>query len=254
MKIKVVSINVYLGGRLWDNLTEFIIKEKPDVLLLQEVFNSSDENLPEYYRTFNELKKLGYAFGSFEIAFIYDDDNGFNPEGNAVLSIFPINSSEKFLLIDGDFKQNYKDIPENWPNLPRIAQHCRILAKQQEINVINVQGIWDLAGDNPSENRQKMINRIIEKTKGLKNVIIAGDTNANINNPVLNDLAKLYKAVFGKELTSTFNMKRKTNPGYATAAVDLMFVSNEINVISKKVPQVDISDHLPIVVELELPD
>ena len=252
MRIKVVSINVYVGGRIWHNLVDFIKSENPDILLLQEVFNGNNKSLPNYYRTYEEFKNLGFKSSAFEQAFVYEDENGLNPEGNAVFSNFEIISSEMFALNDAGFADSYKDIPENWPHLPRIAQLCKINVSEAEVNLVNVQGVWDLAGDDPSEARQKMISAILEKTNGLNNVIIAGDTNANINNPVLRNLEAVYKPVFGSDLKSTFNMKQKTNPGYATAAVDLMFVSPGIKVVAKEVPQVDISDHLPLVVELEI--
>ena len=252
MKIKVVSINVYVGGRIWHSLVDFIKSEKPDILLLQEVFNGNNKSLPNHYRTYEEFKNLGFKSSAFEQAFVYEDENGLNPEGNAVFSKFEIISSEMFALNDAEFAVSYKDIPENWPVLPRIAQLCKVDVSGTEVNIVNVQGVWDLAGDNPSEARQQMISAILDKTNGLNNVIIAGDTNANINNPLLRRLEVAYKPVFGSELKSTFNMKRKTNPGYATAAVDLMFVSQDIKVITKEVPQVDISDHLPLVVELEI--
>jgi endonuclease/exonuclease/phosphatase family metal-dependent hydrolase len=56
--------------------------------------------------------------------------------------------------------------------------------------------------------------------------------------------------VFGEELKTTFNMKHKDNPGYATAAVDMMFISPDIKVSEKACPEVDVSDHLPLVVQL----
>lgn len=253
MRIKLISINVYVGGKIWDNLVNFIKSEDPDILLLQEVFNGTNPTLPKNYRTYQEFKKLGFMSSSFEQAFIYEDERGLTPEGNAIFSKFEIADSKMYFLNPSDFAQCYKDIPENWPVLPRIAQQCEIIHEDQKINVVNVQGIWDLAGDNPSEAREKMISLILENTRDLKNVIIAGDTNANINNPVLNMLEEVYQPVFGAELKSTFNMLHKTNPGYATAAVDLMFISKDVQIISKAVPQVDVSDHLPVVVELELP-
>jgi endonuclease/exonuclease/phosphatase family metal-dependent hydrolase len=47
-------------------------------------------------------------------------------------------------------------------------------------------------------------------------------------------------------------MHRKDNPGYATAAVDMLFVSPGIKIIDRQCPDVDISDHLPVVATLEV--
>ena len=42
MKIKVLTLNVWHGGRLWDEMIEFLVKEDADLLLLQEVYNDTD--------------------------------------------------------------------------------------------------------------------------------------------------------------------------------------------------------------------
>ena len=47
-------------------------------------------------------------------------------------------------------------------------------------------------------------------------------------------------------------MKRKTDPGYAAAVVDMIFISKNIEVISHDCPQVDISDHLPLVCKFNI--
>ena len=93
---------------------------------------------------------------------------------------------------------------------------------------------------------------ILEQTKGYKNVIIAGDTNATPNNQAIKDLESKFTNVFKGELTTTFNMKHKTLPGYATAVVDAIFVSPNINVTSHYCPNIDVSDHLPLVAELNI--
>lgn len=85
-------------------------------------------------------------------------------------------------------------------------------------------------------------------------VILAGDTNAKPTNQAMRNLEKHFVSVFGDELTTTFNMKRKTNPGYATAAVDLMYISPDLEVIQKACLDVDVSDHLPLVVTLQPKD
>jgi len=58
--------------------------------------------------------------------------------------------------------------------------------------------------------------------------------------------------IFGNELKTSFNMRRKDNPGYATACVDMLFVSSDIKVMDKVCPDVDISDHLPLVATLRI--
>lgn len=48
-------------------------------------------------------------------------------------------------------------------------------------------------------------------------------------------------------------MRRKSNPGYATSVVDMIFTSPDIRVVSKSCPDVDLSDHFPLIATLEIP-
>jgi hypothetical protein len=46
MKIKVVCLNLWQGGNLFDGILKFLEAEDADILLLQEVYNASDPKLP----------------------------------------------------------------------------------------------------------------------------------------------------------------------------------------------------------------
>ena len=73
-------------------------------------------------------------------------------------------------------------------------------------------------------------------------------------NPGTESIAKIEKDlvnVFGNELQTTFNTKRKTLPIFSEIVVDMLFTSRDIRVLSKKCPLVDVSDHLPLVIEIE---
>jgi endonuclease/exonuclease/phosphatase (EEP) superfamily protein YafD len=97
-----------------------------------------------------------------------------------------------------------------------------------------------------------MSNVLIELVKNKERVILGGDTNAKPTNKSMINLENSLLSVFGNNLATTFNMSQKTDPGYATAAVDMLFISHEIKVISSECPQVNISDHLPLIATLEL--
>jgi endonuclease/exonuclease/phosphatase family metal-dependent hydrolase len=71
-------------------------------------------------------------------------------------------------------------------------------------------------------------------------------------NQAIKNIEKHLDSIFQGELKTTFNMKHKDNPGYATAAVDMMFVSSDMSVDYKSCPDVDVSDHLPLVAVLDI--
>lgn len=252
MKFKVISLNLWLGGKLMPKIIEFLNEQDADLLMLQEVYDSNDNNLSSQFNSYTFLKKrLNYEYGEYSQALIHDVDEGLIPNGNAILSKFPI-ISKKDVFLTKPAQSSYKDIQELFPYFPRLLQTATINIDDLELNIFNIHGVWDLDGDRNSQDRQNMKEIILNEAKNMKNIILAGDTNAKASNPALLELEPTLKSVFGQTLESTFNLKRKSNPGYASAAVDLMFVSPNINVISKEVPDVDISDHLPLVVTLEI--
>jgi endonuclease/exonuclease/phosphatase family metal-dependent hydrolase len=253
MKLKVMSLNIWHGGFLFDQVVEFIKQQDADILLLQEVYDGHGEEHDRRFRTmdvFNEI--LGYKDSDFVQAFVYAVPEGKFPHGNAIFSKFPITKRSHSFFMEPNGAEFYEDKPENWPILPSALQHVEIASPAGPLNVFNMHGVWDLDGDNYSDSRKHMRDVILEDTSGLENVILGGDTNAKASNQAMRDLEPQLKSVFGQEIQSTFNMRRKDNPGYATAAVDLMFVSPTMEVLSKSCPDVDISDHLPVIAELEI--
>lgn len=251
MTIKVISLNVWHGGRFLAEIIEFLGREKADVVLLQEAYES-EFTAEGRFRTVSVLQQaLGYEHSDFAQAFIQDDPVGLLPQGNAVLSRFPVTSRARHELSEST-RESYPDEPEFWPIEPRILQHVALAAPDGPLNVFNIHGVWDLDGDNFSEQRQHMRDVILSATHDLPNVILGGDSNAKSSNRAITELEPQLKSVFGTELPSTFNMRQKTNPGYATAAVDILFVSPNIQVLSKDCPVVNISDHLPLIAELNI--
>lgn len=254
MKLKVMSLNIWHGGVLWDQAVEFIKQQDADVLLLQEAYNGNDPDSEPRFRMMEEFKTiLDYEFSDFTEAIVYVTPEGAYPHGNAIFSKLPIKSkSFSYFIEPQPGRDTYEDTPENWPTLPSVLQHLELEAPVGTVDVFNMHGVWDLDGDNYSHNRQKMRDIIIRDTSGKKYAIVAGDSNAKASNQAMQEIEPQLKSVFGQDLNTTFNMRRKDNPGYASAAVDLMFVSPDITVLSKNCPKVDISDHLPIIAELEI--
>ncbi len=252
MQIKVVSLNLWWGGYLFPAILDFLQAEEPDIIMLQEVYNGSRPELDDRYRSVEVLSgRLDYPHSDFVQAFVHDSPAGLLPQGNAVFSKFPITGrSSRFITEPA--KASYKDLPEEWPVEPRVLQHVALDTPAGQVNVFNLHGIWDLAGDRYSPERQKMGQLIIEETSGKPNVILGGDSNASAGNPLMSELGRHLKNAFNPVPKSTFNMRRKDNPGYAAAAVDIMYVSPSVKVLSAACPDIDISDHLPLVVNLEL--
>jgi len=252
MTIKVVSLNMWFGGQLQDNIMAFLEAQAADIVLLQEVFNGEDPALAAQHRTMQVVReRLGLPYQNFAAEYRDNDQtNGKAQVGNAIFTRFPITSSAITAFIP--YTETYRDVPGNYHNCPYNLQHVALDTPAGEVNVYNMHGVWDLNGDNYSPLRQKMSAMVIDAIAGKQNVILAGDTNAKPTNKAMIAIEAHLKSVFGRELATTFNMRHKDNPGYATAAVDMMFVSSDIRVARHECPNVDVSDHLPLTATLEI--
>lgn len=280
MSLKVICLNLWAGGYIFPTIKEFLKSEKADILLLQEVYTEGDPSLPPNYRSLEVLKKefSDLPYFSFAPTFTnnlrYSDPQLWKTEvpfitvahfdkkliekvsrhkikqGNAIFSRFPLKEMST-VFYDVPYNPDYREIPEKFPYVSRNLQHVEITIDNQVFNIFNTQGIWGKDGlDN--ERRLKMSETIISQIKNKKNVILAGDFNVRPDTQTIGNIEKYLKNVFTDELTTTFNMKRKSNSGYADAVVDLILISPNLKIIDHRCPPVDISDHLPLVAVLEV--
>jgi endonuclease/exonuclease/phosphatase family metal-dependent hydrolase len=252
MELKVVCLNLWQGGNLFDNILDFLTKEDADILMLQEAYDSTDPATPINYHSIDVLReKLTYKYYDFAPAMLDIVPEGKVVSGNAIFSKYPLKPHEA-VFFSNPFRERVAHDPKEFPTTPRNLQHVTVVLPAREINLFNFQGVWDLDGDNYSEQRRKMSETIIESIKDKNNVILAGDTNAKPTNKAMTAIEEHLNSVFGNELTTSFNMLRKDNPGYANAVVDMMFVSKNIKIQKRSCPQIDISDHLPLITTLVL--
>ena len=91
---------------------------------------------------------------------------------------------------------------------------------------------------------------IVGEVKNKKRVLVMGDFNLRPNTKTIYNIEAHFVNVFKGEMTTSFNMKHKTNPGYGTAVVDMVFASSDLKIASKSIPEDDISDHKPLLIEL----
>ena len=94
MQIIFLTLNVWNGGKLFDEIVAFIKKEDPDIVALQEMYNGTDPSLERQYRSFSEFKNaLGYEHASFSPAFLDHLPPLPVEQGNAIYSKYPILST-----------------------------------------------------------------------------------------------------------------------------------------------------------------
>lgn len=249
MQLKFLTLNI-LKGQLLPDVIDFLRKEDPDIVVLQEVYNSMDSSGERRYRSFSVIKQeLGIPYGAFAPAFLDVTEARNVDNGNAIFSKFPI-TSQQVVFFDVPYSA-YIDSPENYAHCPRNLLRAVLNARSREIAVINTHGIWGLDGQDNGR-RLKMSQTIVKNVQDKELVILAGDFNLQPSTRTIGNIEKHLRNVFTDELQTTFNMKRKTHPGYAAAVVDMIFVSKSFRVLDHYCPRVDVSDHLPLVCILKV--
>lgn len=252
MKIKVLQLNAW-KGRTPDlnNLTSFLKETNADVMLFQEVYDGSDTTTPPGFRLFSVFKNLFPDYDAvFKPAFCDITPVGNVETGNAIFVRGKIKES-KNIHFDVPYETVNNDARTDFSVEAQTMLSVKAEVQNVELNLISLHGIWGFDGrDNPR--RFMMVDKVIAEFSGKENVILAGDFNLNPDTEAAKRIEKHLHSVFGNTLKSTFNMKFKTNPGFATAVVDMIFVSPEIKVLEKECPIVDASDHLPLIATLEV--
>lgn len=256
MSIKLLNLNLYEGGLLFDNIFSFFEDQQPDILTLQEVYDGKDQSLPDNFRTLevlqSRLPEYEYHFGP---EFLIEHDLGTFELGNAIFSKFPIVSFSNTDLGIPYGKYPAKPPSGDYGSHPHAIQKCQIEIESEMITVCNLHGVWDLDGERDTEKRLTMSQIIVDQIKDKRKVILTGDFNVQRQTKTIKNIEQHLHNVFGDSLETSFNLKHKdleAFPGYATAVVDMIFASDDIKITDFYSPKADVSDHVPLVIEFEL--
>lgn len=240
MAIKVLSYNIHkgIGGRdrryRIDRIIEVIERESPDIICLQEVDRhvkrSRYDNQPELLSHYFQMTEKLYQFN------VTVKTGGY---GNLFLSRWPLLSSHQISLTLHQHK-------------PRGAQWGHVITPYGELRVVN----WHLGlaeRERHWQARRLLEHHLFRRDAHLPTLII-GDTN-----DWRNTLADGPFAIHGFRLATTPPARFRTFPAYwPLGALDKAFINQTIRVIEAKVIKHRLaqaaSDHLPILVTLELPE
>src|SRR5258708_40266226 len=170
--------------------------------------------------------------------------------GNLILSKYSIFSNET-IYFDITYSTFDASKRTDFENIPAILQHGEIMIKEKKIHIFNIHGIWGHHG-NDTPRRLHMSEIIISHIKSKENVILAGDFNVQPHTKTIDAIETILQNIFKDELHTTFNMKHKEKTGYASAVVDMLFVSHDMKDISHYLPYLDVSDHFPLVANIDL--
>jgi len=259
MHLKFVTLNIWNGGRLLKQAREFLRETAADLIFIQEAYNGHGADLDERFKTAEVLKSdFPDFFADFAPA--YCDERAIEgpiDDGQLILSRWPILEAENIFLDLPYAKYDQDKLaattnPEDFKNFPSNIQKVDLNLPTGPVRLLNVHGPVNHAGQEDDQRRLKFADLILANL--TSQTIVAGDFNVQRQTQTIRQLEARLTNVFGDELATSFNVKQKDlvkYPGYAAATVDMILVTPQIQVLSHSCPQVDISDHLPLVVELE---
>jgi len=249
--IKFIQINFYKGKYL-EALLDFLINEKPDLIAMQEVssgcVNFCEDKTVDLFELIKE--KLGFE-GIFNKDFEILEPKG--TFGNAVFSRFKI-VDKNVLTLKEPMELPFKKLNDESfsPFIPRHLLDATVDFDDKQIHAISWHGTWT-APPTDTDETLRQANLVAGYLKSLNEpFILGGDLNATpqsktvgIVNSVANNL------MMNSSVLETTNLKiHKIAPrGFL---VDYIFTSDHFKLKKLTVPQITVSDHLPIVAELEI--
>ena len=251
MKLKIIQINIFKGKYL-DNLVQFLKVEDADFITMQEVSRGIVSNHTSSVDIFSYLMDTLGLNGVFH----NDVEVVGHPDvlhGNGVLTKYRILESSQIPL-----KRNrpltVREFGDRkfFPVFPRSIVDAKVDVSGALIHALSLHGAWTAPPtDNAETLRQSEL--IAKHLKSLDEPFIMG---ADMNTTPKMQVIKLIEKA-AQNFMKGSGIKRTTHPqvhkvAYKELLVDYIFASKEFKRLSIKAPAVLVSDHLPVVAEVEL--
>lgn len=253
MILKVIQINIY-GGDYLESLIEFLSRQNPDIITMQEVSSGIINRCHDKSNLFEVLKRqLKYNGVFFPTTIIEDMPDSFI--GNAVSTRHLVKDS-RYVPLRTHSSMIYSAFmnPEMFEFIPRGMVETLIDIEGREIFALSCHGAWTAPPHDTEENlRQADI--IASHLKSIEKPFIMGaDMNMPPNTKVIKKISK-----YANNLMENSGISQTTHPTVHKIAprgllVDYIFTSEHFKKISIEAPNILISDHLPLVAEVELRD
>lgn len=232
-KMKIMSFNTqhclnFLTRKIdFQIMADAIKKCDADIIGLNEMRDKGEHI--EYEKQTEILAELiGFKYHYFAKAI---DVDGRNPYGNALISKYPIISSETILVPEPEFR-----------NSTKYETRCLLKAKLEGGITVLVSHF----GLNSDEQRNA-VNIVLENIEKEK-CILMGDFNVLPDNEVLEPIRKVMK-----DTADCFSGALMSYPSdKPNKKIDYIFVSPDIEVVSADIPAIIASDHRPHVATVNI--
>ncbi len=254
--MKLISLNTW-GGKLYKPLMDFIKENSndTDIFCFQEVFDTPTKNFEHSGFRLNIYNEIANILNDFQGFYAPTQDRYifyvgfFDFDLSYGLACFvrkniKVSSHGDFFV----FRKRSDIDPNNIPyTLPKNVQYINLKYRDKNITICNFHGIWIPMSKQDSQSRikqSKKIKQFLDQQGGEK--ILCGDFNLDLNTKSIKILeGSIRNLIREYQIPTTRN---KYFPGDEKFA-DYVFVSDGIKVIDFQVPNVKVSDHLPLILE-----
>jgi len=230
--LKVLSYNLRFGEHAsLEELAEFIKSENPDVVALQEVDVRTNRERAPHQNGKDFITELGFRTGMLT-AYARTIDYSGGYYGIGILSKYPFEKTRKILL----------PVPEGSNEQRALLLADVELPTGQQFTFISTH--LDHSSSKVRTIQAKAINKALKKIK--QPLIIAGDFNGQPDSPEISKGMRNWLQACSPDFTiPSQNPKSK---------IDYIFYrpAKTWKVKNSYTPQVTLSDHLPVVAEMEI--
>lgn len=244
--MKIIQLNIW-GGKLGQQVIDFLKAEKPDFVCMQEVNDLKGRAGYKFFATLEEIRKgagMSDAFMSPTYSSRYMERE--LEYGNAILSDVPFTSMET-VFTRGEYMRGF-DVERNDGNI-RNLQVASVEIDGKQLNILNhhghhIPGTKD--GDEETMRQMRLIADTIGRLEGP--VIMCGDFNLA---PTSRSIAIINEQL--ANLSSANKLERTYNQFSVVDTVcDYIFVNDAVKVRDFRMSDELVSDHKALILEFDL--
>ncbi len=241
--MKLISLNVE-KGKHFEKHKDYIIKENPDILCLQEVLKEDIEKYKKITKSefaiFEPIINTKIKKENKEVKYI---------EGIAIFSKLPVIFAGFHAIFD-----NNKIVQKSDSSLEDFfwkALVVKVLENKKEFTIVNIHGIVTERGEVVTEKQRRYFENLLKILENYKNIILTGDSNAPRGIEIFDKIAKIYKDNIPQEYkTSIDNDIHRVGHLNLRYVIDILFTDGNVkaeNIFYKS----GMSDHFALVADIK---
>ena len=244
MRFNVLQWNVWFKEDI-DNVIGVLREINPDVICLQELTQGYAEQSQD--NTWEHIKhELGYYGVHQTIPIVTDSDEWL--QANAIFSRYPLHARQEEWLHE---PHNLDDPSDQFRGY--LEAVVTIKGVQTTIGTAHM-SFLNYEGDDDPELRKLLEIRSRKRGK----YILTTDANAEPSSRRITELAQHLKHAGPPYSENTWTTKVHKTPEFEASALDwrydYVFVSPDITVLDATIIDTDVSDHLPVLVTVDVPN